>query len=58
MYMYMKILMFYLMEYHWCMNIVFKDGFDGVFILNLLLGVYVVFYDGFDNGGILSPFFG
>ena len=41
--------MFYFMEYHWCKKIVFKVGFDGVFILEMLLGVNVVFYDGFDN---------
>ena len=32
------------------MKIVFEDVFYDVFILELLLGVYVVFYHGFDNG--------
>ena len=40
------------------MNIVFKDDFDDIFILKLLLGVYVVLYDGFNNGCILGPLFG
>ena len=42
--------MVYLVECHWGKKILFKDGFDGRFILGVLLGSDVVFKYGIKDG--------